>query len=579
MIMDRKDILSYAAWLGGALALAGLINYSRQNELSKAVMWMLISGGVLLLAALVGNFREVAAFFSSRGGRLGTNTVVLVFSVLVILGIVNFLGYRHSQRWDWTPEKLNTLSDETKKVVGGLKRDVHVIRFDKAGGPDPLAETVAQYHRVSSHVSYQFVDPLERPGTAQQYAVRRMGEAVVTRGVRTSIAGAIAGSGAPQDFTPQSMAEITAGTVLAIGSGGATDVATVTATTGSTFTAIVPHDHPAGAAVVERDARTEHLKETDEQSLTSAILKVTQERQKSVCFVTGHGERSLTSSDGEGYSGVQRSLERENYTVKPLNLIEAKQVPAECDVIVVAGPKVGYFPDETEALKKYLDAGGKVFVLVDPAVDPKLDALFSAWNIVLGNDLALDVSGVGQIFGLGAAAPVVLHYGSHPIAEGFEGQMTFFPMARTVDTSDKKNIERPATELLRTSEQSYAKNNWDSKPKNPNFEQGKDKPGPLTLGLAEEHKADSKSARLVVIGNSAFASNAYGNLQRNGDLFANAVNWLAQDENLISIRPKSPTNRRVVLSMAQARLFYWFSLVIVPGAVLMIGVVLWWKRR
>src|SRR5208283_5600074 len=105
---------------------------------------------------------------------------------------------------------------------------------DKASGLDPLGETVTEYRKVSSHMSYQFVDPQERPDIARQYAVRRMGEVVMASGVRT-----------------------------------------------------------------------EHLKETDEQSLTSAILKVTQERQKSVCFVTGHGERSLAANDGQGYSDVQ----------------------------------------------------------------------------------------------------------------------------------------------------------------------------------------------------------------------------------------------------------------------------------
>jgi ABC-type uncharacterized transport system involved in gliding motility auxiliary subunit len=507
MKLDRKDVFTWAAWLGASMALAGAVRYSMQNELTTPNKAMLIGGGVLLLVAIVGNFREVAAFFGSRGGRLGTNSAVLVLSALVILGGVNFVVYRHSKRWDLTPEKLYTLSDETKKVLGGLKQDVHVIRFDKASGADSLGETMAEYRKISSHVSYQLVDPQERPDLARQYGVRRLGEVVMSSG-----------------------------------------------------------------------ARTEHLKESDEQSLTSGILKVTQERQKSVCFVTGHGERSLSSGDGEGYSGVQKALERENYTIKPLNLVEAKEVPVECDVVVVAGPKAGYFPDETETLKKYLDAGGKVLILVDPGTDPKLDSLLSEWNVALGNDLALDVSGAGQLFGLGAAVPVVTHYGSHPITETLEGRMTFFPLARTVAVADKKSPQKPVTELLLTSDRSFAKNNWDTKQKELRYEQGKDRPGPLTVGVAEEHKG-AKLARLVVIGNSAFGSNAFLTLQSNGDLFDNAVNWLAQDENLISIRPKSRTNRRLTFTLAQERLFYWFSLAMVPGTVLVAGLALWWKRR
>ncbi len=508
MKVERREIFTTAAWIGGALALAGVVRYSVENEPTTMTKWILIGGGVLLVAALVGNFREIAGFFSSRGGRLGANTAVLTLAVVGILVLVNFLGFRHAERWDWTPEHLYTLSDETKKVLGGLKEDVHVIRFDKVSGRDALADTMAEYRKASQRITYQVVDPQERPDIARQYEVRRMGDIVVTSGTRT-----------------------------------------------------------------------EHLKDSDEQSLTSAILKVTQARQKSVCFVTGHGERSLTGTDGEGYSGVQKELERENYTVKPINLVEAKQVPVACDVVVVAGPKNGYFPEETDALEKYLEAGGKVLVMEDPGTDPKLDALFASWNISVAKDLALDVSGAGQLFGLGAAVPVVTHYGSSPITDALESRMTFFPLARTVGAADKKNYQKPVTELLLTSNRSFAKNNWDEKQKELKFDQGKDQPGPLTLGVSEERKEGSKTARLVVIGNSAFAANAFLTLQSNGDLFDNSVNWLAQDENLISIRPKSPTNRRLTLTLAQERLFYWFSIAMVPGIVFVTGVILWWKRR
>ncbi len=508
MKIERRDVFSTAAWVGSSLGFAGLVRWSIQNEMTRVNEALLIAGGVLFLAGLAGNFRFIAGFFRSRGGRLGTNTVTLTIAFLAILSLLNFLGFKHSKSWDWTPEQLYTLSDETKKVLGGLKEDVHVIRFDKVSGPDALAEKMADYRKISPRITYQVVDPQERPDIARQFEVHRLGDIVVSSGTRT-----------------------------------------------------------------------EHLKDSDEQSLTAGIIKVTASRQKSVCFVTGHGERSLTATDGEGYSDVQKELERENYTVKPVNLVEAKDVPVECDVVVVAGPKTGYFQSESEALQKYLAAGGKVLALADPGTDPKLDPMLAPWNISLGNDLALDVSGAGQLFGLGAAVPVVSHYGAHPITEALESRMTFFPLARTVGAGDKKNAQKPVTDLLLTSNRSFAKNNWDVKQKELKFEQGKDRAGPLTLGVAEESRENGKVGRLVVIGNSAFAANAFLTLQSNGDLFDNSVNWLALDENLISIRPKSPTTRRVLLTVSQERLFYWFSLIMMPGVVLVAGVVMWWKRR
>ena len=88
-----------------------------------------------------------------------------------------------------------------------------------------------------------------------------------------------------------------------------------------------------------------------------------------------------------------------------------------------------------------------------------------------------------------------------------------------------------------------------------------------------------RSARLVVIGNSAFATNQWAGLQRNGDLFLNTVNWLAQDEDLISIRPKSATNRRVILTETQQRELFWLSLIFLPGIVIVSGALLWIRRR
>ena len=504
--MNRKTIVSSAAWFGAALFAAGVIRYVMHNELTTPDKWILISGGVLLVAALIGGFQEVIAFFTSRGGRMGTNSLAMVLAVLVILGAANFLGFKHSKRWDLTPEHLYTLSDETKKVLTGLKQDVKVIQFNKPGS-DPLADTMAEYKKVSPRLSYQFVDPQDNPNLTREYNVRNMGDVVVASGTRT-----------------------------------------------------------------------EHLKDTDEQSLTSAILKVTQERQKSICFVTGHGEKSLTGAGGDGYSSVQKALERDNYVAKSINLVEAQNAPAECDVIVVAGPQNGYFPQEVDALQKYLDAGGKMLVLVDPATDPKLEPLFTEWNVAPGNDLILDVSGAGQIVGMGVSVPVVLTYGSSPITESLQGRMTFFPMARTIGP-EKKDLGKPLTDLLMTSDRSFAKVNWDPKQTELRYVENKDKRGPLTIGVSEEKKVGDKSARLVVIGNSAFSANAFFGRQSNGDLFENAINWLAQDESLISIRPKSRTNRRLTFTIAQERIFYLFSLAMLPGAVLIIGLAVWWKRR
>jgi ABC-type uncharacterized transport system involved in gliding motility auxiliary subunit len=184
---------------------------------------------------------------------------------------------------------------------------------------------------------------------------------------------------------------------------------------------------------------------------------------------------------------------------------------------------------------------------------------------------------------MGAVAPVVVTYGPSPITERFVNAMTVFPVARTVSVIDKNKSQPGSTELLKTSTRSFTIPKLDPNVKELKFDPSKDTMGPLSLGVASERKGtgDStvKDGRLVVIGNSQFASNQAGGYYRNADLFMNSVNWLAADEDLISIRPKSVTNRSVNFTETQQRELNWFSLLFLPGIVVLSGVYIWWKRR
>jgi ABC-type uncharacterized transport system involved in gliding motility auxiliary subunit len=244
---------------------------------------------------------------------------------------------------------------------------------------------------------------------------------------------------------------------------------------------------------------------------------------------------------------------------------------------VEAGPTKALFPQEAAMIAKFLDAGGKVMLLLDPDTDAQLDGILQAWNVAVGKDTVLDVSGFGRLMGTGPGVPLVVSYGTHPITKTFSRTMTIFPLARSVKSGEKSQADEQETELLKTSPESWAET--ELKGGKAKFDEGKDTKGPISLGVAASKKAGEKEARLVVIGDSDFASNRYFGAQGNGDLFYNAVNWLAQDEELISIRPKSPANRRVNLTQSQQNMFFWFSIVLLPGLVVAAGAIIWWKRR
>lgn len=515
MKFDRQEIFRTAATLGAALLLAAWLRFEIQGELLRFSKWLMIVGGVLLVVGLAFNYRSLLAYFSRRSSKLGANVVLLALGVLAILALLNFLGYRHHKRFDLTAEKLYTPSDQTKKIVGGLKQDVDVIQFAKT--PDPRLRQVAEeYSNLNHRIHYRAVDPHEHLDLAKKYQVTRMGEVVVAAGEKTEKVG---------------------------GEFGAT---------------------------------------VGEQDLTPAILKVTSGGTKTICFIEGHGEKSVSETGAHGLSEVGAELKKETYETKSVNLVRENAVPSDCSVVVDAGPTTAWFSQEVEILSKYLDGGGKALVLVDPDTDPKMDQIFQAWNIDVGKNIVIDASGVGRLFGIGPGAPLVVDYGASPITRNFENTMTFFYLARTVSIADRAKGQPQSVELLKTSPRSF------TKPEIPKsgevrFDPKTDKSGPLSLGVAGEKKAGegdaAKDARLVVIGDSDFASNQWQGLQRNGDLFLNAVNWLSEEENLISIRPKQATNRRLTVTESQQRGVLIFSLFLLPAIVVFAGGYIWWKRR
>src|SRR5271170_983962 len=515
MTWDRNEWARSLAAVGGACVVAGYLRYTIQGEMSRTAEILLIGGGVLLLAAIVLGFGQILKFFSKRSSQLGTNATILSVAVIVILGFLNFLGFRHSKRFDLTSDKQFSVSDQTRKIIGGLQKDVTVVRFARPTDSNPesqrFEDLMIEYKHLSPHFQFKDVNPQEKPEVAKEYGAKHIGDVIVSYGDQK----------VPIEGSPM---------------GGFT-----------------------------------------ESDVTNTILKVTRNTVKTVCFTTGHGEKSLTDTAVDGYAQIGQSLKKETYATKTVNLVSETGVPSDCDVLVIAGPTKPFFPQETAMVSKYLDAGGKALIEVDPDTDPKLDTIFQSWNVNVGNNVVIDVSKLGQMLGTGPEIPLVLEYGDSPITRSLQRQMTYFPIARTASIADKSKSDPEDVELLKTSARSFTKAKLEHTVK---YDPKTDTLGPLSLGVAASKKVGDQSARLVVVGDSDFATNqVLGGHGSDGDFFLNSINWLAQDEDQISIRPKAETGSHITLTVDQATGLTWIDRLFLPGLVIIIGISIWWKRR
>jgi ABC-type uncharacterized transport system involved in gliding motility auxiliary subunit len=307
--------------------------------------------------------------------------------------------------------------------------------------------------------------------------------------------------------------------------------------------------------------------------------------------------------DRTGYSSALDVLKRDNFTVDKLVLAQTPEVPKDASVIVVAGPTTDFLPLEIDVIRKYLRAGGKALFLLDPVMGPtmhpvpNLEGLLKEWNVSMGHDVVLDVSGIGQMLGTDASVPVITPpYPSHPITSNFT-VMTAYPLAQSVNGQASGNPNEVVQDLLKTSDRSWSEADVKSLLSGGKVsldEAAGDHKGPVTIGLTLSEDAKDAAAipsakagstpgkpqtRIAVIGDSDFASNAAVGIQGNSDLFVNINNWLTQQEDLISIHPRDAGDRRISLTADQQRRIAWLSLLILPGLVLASGVWAWGQRR
>jgi ABC-type uncharacterized transport system involved in gliding motility auxiliary subunit len=199
------------------------------------------------------------------------------------------------------------------------------------------------------------------------------------------------------------------------------------------------------------------------------------------------------------------------------------------------------------------------------------------WSVEVGTNRIIDSSGIGQLFGTGPQVPLVANYGNHKIVERFN-LMTIFPLARSAKPAEQPAAGLTVEPLIETGENSWGES--DLKSSEVRFDDKVDLKGPVPVATVVSKDAEGgKKTRLIVFGDSDFAMNAYFGAQGNGNLFTNTVKWLALDENFVSIKTKSQTDRPLTMTESGGRTVSLLVMVLFPGAVLFSGVLVWVRRR
>jgi len=481
---------------------------------SQGRFWrpLVVAGIVLVVLSALPWLAGARRKIGARTMSYGLNALVSILLVLGVVGFVEALSARHSKRFDLTENKRRSLSPQTVSVLRGLKTDVNVVGFFRSDQPGK---------RVAEDLFKQYAG----------FAGKKLTWKIVDPDSDPALA---------RRYGVESY----------------------------------------GTIVLETKARSEKVLDAEEEKLTNGLLKVTREGKRTVYVVQGHGEHEIGNTDRPGFSEAKGALEKANYDVKPLALARATAIPDDAAVVVIPGPRTDLFPPEVDALDVYLGKGGKVLAMVDPPFparmqDATIKRFLGRWGVDLGDNLVVELSPIGRLFGIGPEVPIIQQYEPHAITRDLAGITTLFPLTRTVTPVKTLPTGVNVQPLARTSPESWGETDRQA------LEQGTAKPdpqdpkGPLPVAAV----VTKDKARIVVYGTSNLATNQFLNVQGNRDFFLNTVSWLAEEEDQITVRPKDTKQTPIFLSAQQGRVVALLPLVVLPGLVLAGGIVALVRRR
>jgi ABC-type uncharacterized transport system involved in gliding motility auxiliary subunit len=525
-----KKIERYLYIVSPLLLLASLLIYYLTGEFEVFSIVTLVAGAGIGILFFVRFYDEIVQKITRRKVKYGLNSTIITVVVIALVVIVYLVLFAHNKKFDLTESKRFSLSEQSEKLLERLNGPVRVYAFfSRSQETSAVRELLEQYRYKYQDFEYEIIDPDLNPGRVQEMGVSAYGE-----------------------------------------------------------------------VVIEYGGKTEKLRSQNEEGITNALIKLSQTEEKKVYFVSGHGERSIDDYANTGYDRIRVSMQEENFEVAELLLLREETVPDDCAVLVTAGPIKDYDPHEISLIERYVLDGGRYIVLLDPTESGAqlagLTAFLERYGLVAGDDVIIDP--LSRVLSGDYFMPVVNEYTYNPITRDF-AFTTFLRLARSIDTRDMDTNDNIFPRVVATTgESSWAETDKATlfSGQKARFDRGIDIEGPVPVmayssisihkEAQEPEKSDAdlssapqKEAYIFVVGDSDFISNSLYQTQGNKDLFLNAVNFLADRGDLVSIRPKDQGSVYLTMTARQGRLAFFICMVIVPLFVIVVGLYINIQRR
>lgn len=484
---------------------------------------MLIPLGVSLLA-FAGAIAKDARFYRElmlmRTTRHGLNMGTLVLLVLSFLGAINFIASRQNKKWDLTEESLNSLSEQTTSLVRKLDTELEIKGFFTENRPEEEAA-----RNQFKHITKMLEDESSQ--------------------VRVAL------------INPLKKPELAKAYKIEM----------------------------AGVVVLKMGEKQTTITDMSEESFANAIVKITRGRNKVVYVLEGHGELLYDESEKETGSGrFVKALQDSSYSTAKLSLAQTGEVPKDADALAILGGTQPLLDSEINAIISYAASGGRIFIAMDPGKRHNLGELVKRFGVQFSGDYIIDQ--LGQLSGLSAAIAIGTEFSkTSDLTKNFvniqSGLLLASPLKRAEGASPDIRVE----EIVKTSPASVTKRSITEKIKI----ESTDPRGPFAVVVTAQGPgkalmpsgAEDKEFSVVVFGSSSIASNQFFDTMFpvNRDLALNSIAFLANDKDLITIRPKEPKGTRLIVTRTNKLIVILGFFIPVPLILFITSGFVWMRRR